>query len=121
MSDRFEQTLRLQRHAGALGFDWPQLEMLWDKLAEEVAELREAAGIGPAEMQDELGDVLFMVINLARHLGVDPDGALAGANAKFAQRFALIESRLDSLPSLGDARRLDAMEAIWREAKQRET
>lgn len=111
---------RLQRDAAALGFDWRHLDELWDKLAEEVAELQVAAGQGHDAAEDELGDLLFMAVNLARHLRVDPAAALARANAKFVRRFAHISAQLEKLPPIGDAGRLDAMEALWQEAKRLE-
>ncbi|MDD3762126.1 MAG: MazG nucleotide pyrophosphohydrolase domain-containing protein [Nevskiales bacterium] len=118
MSDAMEQALRLQRRAVAIGFDWRDIDEMWDKLLEEVDELREAvAGDDPECVREELGDVLFMVVNLARQLGVDPDVALSGTNAKFQGRFARIEAELDRLPPPGDPGRLDAMEAVWQSAK----
>ncbi|WP_020648332.1 MazG nucleotide pyrophosphohydrolase domain-containing protein [Solimonas variicoloris] len=114
------EALRLQHEAAELGFDWRQLDELWDKLDEEVAELKEAATQGRLRTQEELGDVLFMAVNLARHLGVDAEAALAGTNAKFARRFAHVCAALEQLPPIGDPRRLDAMEARWLEAKRRE-
>ncbi len=120
MSSTLADALRLQRDAAAVGFDWRELDELWHKLAEEIVELQQAVTQGEAAIRDELGDLLFMAVNLSRHLGDDPDVALAGANAKFRRRFGLIESRLEQLPPLGDPGRLDAMEAIWQEAKRRE-
>jgi len=120
MADPLREALRLQEEAAALGFDWRHLEELFDKLAEESAELREAATQGPARAQDELGDLLFMAVNLARHLGVDATAALAGANDKFARRFAHVTAALDALPPMGDPRRLEHMEARWQEAKRLE-
>lgn len=114
------EALRQQREAAELGFDWRHLDELWDKLDEEVAELKEAATQGRIRTQEELGDVLFMAVNLARHLGVDAEAALAGTNAKFARRFAHVCAALEQLPPIGDPRRLDAMEARWLEAKRRE-
>lgn len=96
------------------------LDELWDKLAEEIAELKQAATQSRDAAEDELGDLLFMAVNLARHLGVDPVSALARANAKFTRRFAYIAARLERLPPMGDARRLEAMEALWQEAKRLE-
>ena len=112
--------LRLQREAAALGFDWRHIGELWDKLAEETGELRQAAGEGREAAEDELGDLLFMAVNLARHLRVDPSAALARTNAKFVRRFAHVRADLDALPPLGDPRRIDAMEARWQDAKRLE-
>ncbi|MFA5940289.1 MAG: MazG nucleotide pyrophosphohydrolase domain-containing protein [Sinimarinibacterium sp.] len=115
-----KEALRLQHEAAALGFDWRHLDELWDKLAEEVGELQQAARGSRDEAEDELGDLLFMAVNLARHLGVDPVSALARTNAKFIRRFAHIAAQLEKLPPMGDARRLDAMEALWQDAKRLE-
>lgn len=115
-----QRALALQQQAGSLGFDWPEIESLWDKLAEEIAELRAATHISADAMEDELGDVLFMAVNLARRLGVDPSRALARSNAKFARRFEFVMARAETLPPIGDAQRLDAMEARWQQAKQHE-
>ena len=112
--------LRLQQEAAALGFDWREVGELWDKLGEEIGELQAAIGEGPAAITDELGDLLFMAVNLARHLGVDPACALASSNAKFRRRFAHICAHRDRLPPLGDPARLDAMEALWQDAKRLE-
>ncbi|MGH8445474.1 MAG: MazG nucleotide pyrophosphohydrolase domain-containing protein [Solimonas sp.] len=120
LHDPLRDALRLQLEAAALGFDWRHLDELWDKLAEETGELQEAARQGPERTQDELGDLLFMAVNLARHLGVDASAALAGANAKFARRFAHVCAALERLPPIGDPRRLEEMEARWQDAKRLE-
>ena len=120
MNNPLEDALRIQKEAAALGFDWRVTQELWDKLAEEVEELKAAAKEGPERTQDELGDLLFMAVNLARHLGVDADAALHGANAKFSRRFSQVCEFLSTYPPLGDSRRLDVMEARWQQAKQRE-
>ncbi len=114
------EALRLQLEAAELEFDWRHLDELWSKLAEEVGELQEAAGQGPDRSEDELGDLLFMAVNLARHLGVDAERALARANAKFERRFGHVLKHLSQLPPPGDPRRLDEMERYWQEAKQAE-
>ncbi len=120
MSDALDEALRLQREAAALEFDWRHLDELWDKLAEEIGELRAAVNEGPEAVADELGDLLFMAVNLARHLGVDPAQALAATNRKFTRRFGHILDNLEKLPAMGDPRRLDAMEALWQDAKRAE-
>ena len=114
-AEALQEALRLQREAAAQGFDWTDPAGLWDKLAEEIGELREAPDA--AGRAEELGDLLFMVVNLSRHLGVDPTAALAAANAKFSRRYGHILKHLDHLPPLGDASRLDAMERLWQAAK----
>lgn len=115
MTDPLAEALRLQLEAAKEGFDWTKPQELWDKLAEETGELREAADA--AARREELGDLLFMVVNLSRHLGVDPAAALADANAKFSRRYALILEHLAELPALGDPARLERMESLWRQAK----
>lgn len=112
--------MQMQLEAAELGFDWRHLAELWDKLAEETAELQHAATQGHDAAEDELGDLLFMAVNLARHLGVEPGAALRRANAKFSRRFAHVTAHLDQLPPLGHPDRLDAMEALWQDAKRLE-
>jgi uncharacterized protein YabN with tetrapyrrole methylase and pyrophosphatase domain len=112
------EALALQRAAAREGFDWRRARDLWPKLAEEVEELRAARS--SAERREELGDLLFMLVNLARHLEVDPSRALHAANRKFMRRYAWIEKHVDTLPPKGDRRRLDAMEALWQDAKRKE-
>ena len=107
----------MQRAAARTGFDWNKTSDLWDKLAEEIGELR-ADAHDRRRAQEELGDLLFMAVNLARHLKLDAPRALAAANRKFARRFAHIMRHAAALPPLGDPRRLDAMEALWQDAKR---
>lgn len=119
MPEPLAAALVLQREAALQGFDWTEPDALWDKLAEEIAELRAAADA--AERHEELGDLLFMVVNLARHLGVDPAAALQSASAKFARRYAHVMADAGALPPIGDPERLEQMEARWREAKRIES
>ncbi len=118
MSDPLLDALLLQREAAELGFDWQHLDELWGKLAEEVAELRVAAQQGRAQATDELGDLLFMAINIARHLEVDPVAALDGTCRKFQRRFAHVTRDLEKLSPMGDPRRIVEMEALWQDAKR---
>lgn len=113
--DALAQALELQCEAAAEGFDWNDSEGLWQKLAEEIEELRRAGDA--AARREELGDLLFMVVNLARHLGVEPTAALSAATAKFRRRYCYILERRSQLPPRGDTRRLARMEALWQEAK----
>lgn len=119
MSDStLDQAVSLQHEAAQLGFDWPEAIMVWQKLGEELAELK-AAGT-PDEKASELGDVLFTVVNLARLLSIDPEAALEAANRRFKRRFAYVCQDAETLPPKGDPTRLDAMERRWREAKRLE-
>jgi uncharacterized protein YabN with tetrapyrrole methylase and pyrophosphatase domain len=108
----------LQRDAAALGFDWNHVDELWAKLDEEIGELRESVGQGEARVLDEFGDLLFVAINLSRHLKVEPARALAHANAKFRRRFAVVMAGRESWDSLQGAARIEQMERLWQRAKQ---
>lgn len=112
------QAQALQRDAAAQGFDWDRIEPLWDKLAEEIAELQAAVGEGARRREDELGDLLFMAVNIARHLGVDAVAALRAANAKFERRYRYVMQYAAELPPPGHPARLARMEALWLQAKR---
>lgn len=120
MANPIDEAMSIQLAAAKLGFDWRELQELWDKLAEEIGELKQAVSEGPDRTRDELGDLLFMAVNLARHLGADPSRALSEANDKFNRRFAFIQKNIDQLPAIGHPQRLNAMEALWQEAKMQE-
>jgi MazG family protein len=109
---------KLTKRAGRIGFDWPSHEPVLDKLTEELAELEEARVAGDAEaVAEEMGDVLFVVANLARKLGVDPEDALRRANFKFERRFRHIETTLNAAGKTG-VRPLDELDPLWDEAKR---
>lgn len=111
---------RLTGRAAKVGFDWPSTDEVLDKLNEELAEFAEArAGKDPARIEDELGDLLFVLVNLARFLKIDAEQALRGTNAKFRSRFAHIEERLREQHKDIHATSLEEMETLWQEAKQR--
>lgn len=114
------RALKLQQKAAQVGFDWQQAEPILDKIEEEVGELRAAmAAADQASIKDEFGDVLFAMVNLGRHLGVDAEAALAGTNEKFRRRFHAVEKAVvDSGRSLGDAS-LEEMEDYWQAAKRK--
>jgi uncharacterized protein YabN with tetrapyrrole methylase and pyrophosphatase domain len=120
MTNPIDEAMRIQLAAAKLGFDWRELQELWDKLAEEIGELQQAVSEGPDRTRDELGDLLFMAVNLARHLDVDPSRALNEANDKFNRRFGFIQKNIDQLPAIGHPQRLNAMEALWQAAKMQE-
>jgi len=115
------RALKLQQKAGKVGFDWNDPRAVLVKLREEIDEVEAELEAGDAErVAGEVGDLLFAVANLARHLRVDPEAALRGANAKFERRFAHIESRLGEASRAPADATLDEMEALWSEAKQHE-
>ena len=113
------RAVKLQRVAATVGFDWNDPRAVLAKIREETAEIEAALG-DPRAMADEIGDLLFAVANLARHADVDPETALTGANAKFERRFGHIESELARRGSSLQEADLDAMEALWGEAKASE-
>lgn len=117
------RAFKLQKRASRVGFDWGAAEPVLDKIAEEIGELRQELAAGrpkPDAIEDELGDVLFAVANLARHLGVDPEAALRRTNAKFERRFRYIEEALDAKGIRPEHAGLERMDALWNAAKQKE-
>lgn len=112
---------KLQKRAAQVGFDWPEALPVVDKLREELDEVLEAMADGDAEAQaEEVGDLLFVVVNLARHLKVDPETALRAANGKFERRFRYIESALRDQGRKAEECSLEELDALWGEAKREE-
>jgi nucleoside triphosphate diphosphatase len=112
---------KLTKRAARVGFDWPDAAAVLDKLAEETAELRaELPQADPARLADEVGDMLFVLANLARKLDLDPEQCLRGANAKFARRFGAIEASLAAEGRTPADATLADMEAAWQAAKAAE-
>ncbi len=110
------RAVKLQAKAAGVGFDWNDFRAVLAKVREEAAEV-EAALDDPRALAGEIGDLLFAVANLARHAGVDPEAALRSTNRKFERRFSHIEAALQARGIELGAADLDAMEALWREAK----
>jgi len=112
------RAVKLQTRAARVGFDWPSTDEVLAKMREEMAELVEAReSLGPEEVVEEFGDLMFVMANLARHMQVDPEAALRAANAKFTRRFAKIEAWLaeaGKTPAMSD---LAEMDALWNRAK----
>jgi len=105
--------------AAGAGFDWDNVEQVIAKLHEELDELRRAReGRDPAEIEDEVGDMLFVIVNIARFLKVDPEQALRGTNAKFRRRFGYVEERLAGRGRKLTDSHIDEMEELWQEAKR---
>jgi uncharacterized protein YabN with tetrapyrrole methylase and pyrophosphatase domain len=136
------EAYKLSSRAARVGFDWPEMEGLFEKLAEETAELREElkgvpirvrsdagiAGSGkaqvPAELrarlEDEVGDLFFVLVNMARFLSLDPESALRKTNRKFKRRFQWIEQHLAASGRAPQQASMDELETLWQEAKQQE-
>ncbi|RRW43730.1 nucleoside triphosphate pyrophosphohydrolase [Pseudomonas luteola] len=112
---------KLQKRAAGVGFDWPAAEPIIDKLHEELNEVIEAMAEQDHEhITEEVGDLLFVVTNLARHLKVDPENALRGANSKFERRFRFIEQALREQGKRPEACELEELDALWDAAKANE-
>jgi len=110
---------QITARAAQVGFDWENPEQVLDKLREELGELAEArCGGSPAELEDEMGDLLFVLVNLARFVKVDPEQALRATNAKFRQRFGYIQRKLAERGKKPADATIEEMEALWQEAKQ---
>lgn len=112
------EALKLQEHAARVGFDWSEPEPILDKFEEEIGELREALQSDDrSRISDELGDLIFAAVNLARQTKTDPEQALRGTNTKFRRRFNHIEESLNASGETLDAATLERMEALWQDAK----
>jgi ATP diphosphatase len=112
------RAVKLQSKASSVGFDWNDARLVLDKIREEAAEVEAAIDEGDKKaLAGEVGDLLFAMANLARHLDVDPEEAVRGANAKFARRFAHIETRLAAAGTSPDKSTLAEMDGLWNEAK----
>lgn len=113
------KAFRIQEKAANVGFDWADKEQVWDKVNEELTEFaQEAQGASASEMEKEMGDVLFSVINLARKYGINPENALERTNKKFINRFNYIETKAaESNRKLNDMT-LEEMDCLWNEAKK---
>jgi len=115
------RALKLQKRAARVGFDWPDVSMVLDKIVEEAQELTEARDQLTAEKQtEEFGDMLFVMVNLGRHLGLDAEDALRKANAKFTRRFNYIEDKLKAQGSSVEEADLETMDTIWNEIRKRD-
>lgn len=112
---------KLQARASTVGFDWNDARLVLDKIREETQEIDEALASGDkAAIHEEIGDLLFVVANLARHVDADPEGCLAAANIKFERRFKGIEAALESEGRTAKDASLDEMEALWQAVKKAE-
>jgi ATP diphosphatase len=115
------RAMELQRKASTVGFDWNDPRAVLAKIREEADEIEAALDGGDAnELAEETGDLLFALVNLARHVGADPETALRGTNAKFERRFAYIERALSAKGRSLEQATLEEMDALWNEAKGEE-
>ena len=112
------RAVKLQAKAAKVGFDWPSIDFVYDKINEEIAELKDETA--PDMQAAEYGDLLFAMANLGRHLDIDPERALRAANEKFLRRFRHIEEELAKRGSSPKASSLAEMDALWDDAKARE-
>jgi len=109
---------KIQTRAARVGFDWPNADPVWDKLNEEAAEVREAVESANADaVEDEMGDLLFTVVNLSRHLSVDPEVALRRSTQKFERRFRQVENLAADGHQELKQMELDELDALWEKAK----
>ena len=114
------RALKLQKRAARVGFDWPEIDQILDKMKEEAEELAVELGCenkDQARIQDEVGDLLFVAVNLARKAGVDPETALQNCNLKFENRFSYVEEQVVSKHRNFNDVSLDVMEEYWQDAK----
>jgi ATP diphosphatase len=115
------RSTKVQKRAAHLGFDWPDAGPVPAKIREELAEVEAAVATGVrADITEEIGDLLFACVNLARHLGIDGEAALRGANRKFERRFEQMVARMDGDADAFRALGADAKEALWQAVKQAE-
>jgi MazG family protein len=123
------RAVKLQKHAAEVGFDWPSLVPVLAKAEEEIAELKAAISDRAngsdqdhaKRVAEEFGDLLFVMANIARHLGIDPEASLREANAKFARRFKSIEAALAAEGRKPEESTLEEMDRLWDEAKTAES
>lgn len=112
---------KLQAKASTVGFDWNDARLVLDKIREETAEVDEALASGDkAAIKEEIGDLLFVIANLARHVDADPEACLTAANAKFERRFAGIEAALEHQGREPKQASLEELEALWQQVKRAE-
>jgi ATP diphosphatase len=115
------RALKLQKRAAKVGFDWPDISHVLDKVVEEAKELAEARETMPRDRQaEEFGDLMFVMVNLGRHLGLDAEDALRHANAKFTRRFNYVEKTLEVRGTSLDEATLEQMDAVWDEIRARD-
>ena len=112
------KSLKIQKKVARQGFDWDNIDDVIGKLEEETIEFREAAASGNRlKIEEEIGDILFSIVNISRHLSVDPSTALANTNRKFSDRYRFIEKKLKDMGFTVKDKNLDELEDLWQQAK----
>lgn len=114
--------MEFQHRVATVGFDWPQVSQVLEKIEEELQEIRDEIreAAGHDRLEDEIGDLLFVCVNLARHMKVNPEAALQRANAKFERRFLRIEEMLAQSGRGPDDSTLEEMDGLWNQVKSEE-
>ncbi len=113
------QARRLQEKAATVGFDWPEVKPVMKKIEEEIGELKEAVKKEhQPDIEHELGDLLFSIVNLSRHLKINAEDALRQTNKKFVERFQFIEKHFDGDPKKMKSQSLEALDELWEKSKQ---
>lgn len=112
-----ERSFKLQRKAAKAGFDWPDIQGVWDKVHEEIEEVREVEPGNRDHLREEIGDLLFSVVNIARYMDIDPAEALHECNAKFSSRFSYIEKQMNKKNLEMNSDNFKEMDQLWDESK----
>ena len=115
------QAAKIQKRCSHVGFDWDNLDDVFDKIEEEVQEVKAELHRGPDALSEELGDLLFAVVNLCRHAKQDPETILRKANSKFTKRFQSVEAKVNSSSKTFTEHKLEELEYFWQEVKQEES
>ncbi|WP_373087336.1 nucleoside triphosphate pyrophosphohydrolase [Sneathiella sp.] len=118
----FTRAVKLQKRAARVGFDWPSIDQVFDKIHEEMGELKTEIALEDSaeDIAEEYGDFLFVVANLGRHLNLDPETVLRQANRKFTRRFQFVEQRLKALGKTPDQSSLEEMDTLWNDVRQKD-
>lgn len=116
---QLHRSFRIQEKASKVGFDWDKKEKVWDKVKEEINEFEQVSQTNDSQkIEEELGDLLFSIVNYTRFIGINPENALRTTNEKFIKRFAYIESKLESLGKKITESNLEEMDKLWEESKK---
>ena len=115
------KSFRMQEKVSKVGFDWEKREDVWDKVQEEICELQKAEAEGnQKELEDEMGDLIFSIVNYSRFIGINPENALRRTNEKFVKRFRFIEKKIGELNKSITDSNLEEMDKFWEESKNLE-